>query len=30
MAKDKMMADKDMKAMKLNVTSVKMTSATCS
>ncbi|MFN2446723.1 MAG: hypothetical protein ABR606_14210 [Vicinamibacterales bacterium] len=29
MAKDKMMADKDMKAMKLNVTSVKMVSATC-
>jgi len=29
MAKDKMMSDKDMKAMKLNVTSVKMVSATC-
>ena len=29
MAKDKMMADKNMKAMKLNVTSVKMVSATC-
>lgn len=29
MDEDKMMADKDMKAMKLNVTSVKMVSATC-
>ena len=30
MEKDKMMADKDMKPMKLNVTSVKMVSANCS
>jgi hypothetical protein len=30
MEKEKMMADKDVKAMKLNVKSVKMTSATCS
>lgn len=30
MEKDKMMADKDMKAMKLNVKSVKMVSANCS
>jgi len=29
MAQDKAMADKDMKAMKLNVSSVKMISATC-